>query len=171
MNSRKKKGDLRDGPAQYLYDRMKGWAEGAKVFLQMILGAAAVIIVLAVLINDVDHGKSAGGIERQVFVIIAAVLAGAAALELAYTLFTPSADELIDPLMLGVSAALLYLVSNLTQLTWQAGVAVVLFTTALAVLFRVRASFIAGEKAKEDSDADQGRGPELTTDDKPRKDV
>lgn len=60
MNSRKKKGDLRDGPAQFLYDRMKGWAEGAKVFLQMILGAAAVIIVLAVLINDVDHGKSAG---------------------------------------------------------------------------------------------------------------
>lgn len=99
------------------------------------------------------------------------MLAGAAALELAYTLFTPSADELIDPLMLGVSAALLYLVSNLTQLTWQAGVAVVLFTTALAVLFRVRASFIAGEKAKEDSDADQGRGPELTTDDKPGKDV
>jgi len=141
------------------------------VLIQMVLGIAAIVIVVAVLINDVDHGKTAGGIERQVFVIIAAVLAGAAALELAYTLFTPSADELIDPLMLGVSAALLYLVSNLTQLTWQAGVAVVLFTIALSLLFRVRASFVARAEAKEDSSADQGRGPELTTDDKSRKDV
>ena len=34
-------------------------------------------------------------------------LAAAAALELAYTLFTPGPDEALDPLMLGLSATIL----------------------------------------------------------------
>lgn len=41
-------------------------------------------------------------------------LAAAAALELAYTLFTPGPDEALDPLMLALSATLLL---KLTQLT------------------------------------------------------
>jgi hypothetical protein len=165
MNYRQKP-DLRTHPAEFLYHNMQHWAEGAKVFLKMVLGLAAVIIVVVIVAEDVAHGKTAGSIEKQVLVIIAAALAGAASLELAYTLFTPSADELIDPLMLAISSALLFLVSSQSQLTWQGGVAIVLFTGALAGMFKVRSVFIGSQRPEGDDLVDQAREPESATDGK-----
>jgi hypothetical protein len=135
-------------PAGYLYRNLQHWAEGAKVLLKMLLGLTAIIVVVVILAVDVAQGRTAASIEKQVLVIIAAALAGAASLELAYTLFTPSADELIDPLMLAISSALLFLVSSQSQLTWQSGVAILLFTTALAGMFKVRATFIGSQRSE-----------------------
>lgn len=77
----------------------------------------------------------------------------AVSLELVYTLFTPGPDEAIDPLMLGISAAFLYLISTLKDLTWTAGVAAVLFAVTLALLFLVRQHFIDGVHVREDQAA------------------
>lgn len=74
--------------------------------------------------------------------VIAAALAASAAIELAYTLFTPGPDEALDPLMLGLSAGILYLVSEsgIPATTQFAGIFVGVI--ALGVLFLVRARFL-----------------------------
>ncbi len=125
-----------------LYRHLTKPASWLKVFLQMLVGIAAVIIIVISLVNDMRSGMSAESVARHTLAIIAASLAVAASLELAYTLFTDGPDEVIDPLMMGVSATLLFLVSTLTALTWTAGVAIVLFASTLALLFAIRQRFI-----------------------------
>jgi hypothetical protein len=97
----------------HLYECLKEPAQGVKVLLQMIVGTTGSIIVLVVVLRDIIHGgMSATDVAHHVLAIIAASLAVAASLELAYTLFTPGPDEAVDPLMLSLSAVFLYLVSN-----------------------------------------------------------
>ena len=70
--------------------------------------------------------------------IIAYALAAAAAVELAYTLFTPGPDEALDPLMLGLSSGLLLLITTpgLSAITQYSGVLV--GVVALGGLFIIR---------------------------------
>ena len=119
----------------WLYEHLKEPAQGVKVILQMIVGIAGSAIVIAAVLYDIHDGRTATHVEKHALVIIAASLAVAASLELAYTLFTPGPDEAIDPLMLGISAVFLFLVSSLDNFTWMAGIGVVLFAATLAVLF------------------------------------
>ena len=126
-----------------LYDRAKGPAEGIKTFFQMVAGVTGVAVVAVTVVRrDFKSHSTAQHMTTHVLVIIATTLAVAAALELAYTLFTPGPDEAIDPLMLGLSSVLLYLISTLTNLTWTAGVSILLFASALGLLFAIRKKFI-----------------------------
>jgi hypothetical protein len=125
-----------------LYDRAKGPAEGIKTFLQMVTGVTGVVVVAVAVVRDFKGGGGAQDMTTHVLAIIATTLAVAAALELAYTLFTPGPDEAIDPLMLGLSSILLYLISTLTSLTWTAGVSILLFAITLGLLFAIRKKFI-----------------------------
>jgi hypothetical protein len=134
--------NIRKMESHSLYRHWSDPAGWLKVFLQMLVGIAAVVIIAVSLVGDVRSGGTAESVARHTLAIISASLAVAASLELAYTLFTDGPDEVIDPLMLGVSAALLYLVSTLTALTWTAGVAIALFAGTLALLFAVRQRFI-----------------------------
>jgi hypothetical protein len=137
----------------WLYEHLTEPAQGVKVLLQMIVGVAGSVIVIAAVLEDIHGGRTATYMEKHALVIIAASLAVAASLELAYSLFTPGPDEAIDPLMLGISAVFLYLVSGLENLTWTAGISVVLFASTLAVLFWVRQRFIDDSDVRKDQPA------------------
>jgi hypothetical protein len=79
------------------------------------------------------------------FQIIADALAAATVIELASTLFTPGPDEALDPVLLAIAAALLFQLGKVSQLSWQDGLAVVLYGGALGALFVVRV-FIAPDE-------------------------
>ena len=66
------------------------------------------MIIIVVLITDLTkHDVDAKVAAQRLFVNVGLTLGLAAAVELAYTLFTHGADEAVDPIMLGVAAALL----------------------------------------------------------------
>jgi hypothetical protein len=70
---------------------------------------------------------------------IAVALAASAVIELAYTLFTPRPDEALDPLMLGLSAAMLVQVASVKSDTLLRDVgALLLETIVLGLLFAIR---------------------------------
>ena len=138
--SRKQKNNKED-----VYGRWQPWAKKIKIRCQMITGALTVMaIIAAVGIRFTELAKgtgSVGGITSEVFAVTAAGLAVAAALELAYALYTPGPDEALDPLILGVSSTFLFLASQSTKLDWQFGVAAVLLAVALYGLFKVKERF------------------------------
>ncbi len=77
--------------------------------------------------------------------VIASALAVAAAIELAYTLFTPGPDEALEPLMLGLSAGILFLITENSNDKLSVAVqfsAVLLGVLALGALFIIRNRFL-----------------------------
>ncbi len=148
-----------------LYDKCKNQAKSIKTIGQMIVGAMTVAGVLVAATIDAIHltNISAGtqALTSDVFAITAAGLAVAAAFELAYTLYTPGPDEALNPLLLGVSSAFLFLASKSTQLDWQFGFAAVFVTAALYGLFKIRERFKLADEEEPNSDATKGKDPDL----------
>jgi hypothetical protein len=89
-----------------VYDKAEPRARVAKTVLEMIVGVVVVCGVLTRAVADVVHLKAPD--DAIVFHIVAGGLAVVAAIELAYTLFTPGPDEVVDPLLLGLSSAFLF---------------------------------------------------------------
>lgn len=136
---------LRRAPGIWLYRRFKPWAHGVKVLLQMLVAIGAVIDIGMHVAHSLSDNKGWVPLAPPATVsiqVIAYALAVAAAIELAYTLFTPGPDEALDPLMLGLSSGLLLLITS------DRGSAVVQYSgvlvgvVALAALFIVRRNLI-----------------------------
>jgi hypothetical protein len=140
---------LRRAPGVWLYRMLKRRAHGVKVLLQMAVGVGAVFDVGShVYHHSVSHtGLFPSPPSANVTIhVIAAALAIAAAIELAYTLFTPGPDEALDPLMLGLSSGILLLVtSSKLRPVWQFA-AVLLGVLALGVLFLIRRYLLGQEQ-------------------------
>ena len=135
--------------APWLYDHLRGPAQGVKVLLQMIVGIVGAIIVIVSALGDIHAHTRPVDVGHHVLAVIAVSLAVAASLELAYTLFTPGPDEAVNPLMLGISAVFLYLMSKQEEFTWTIGVAATLFAVTLGILFAVRQRFIDDDDVRE----------------------
>jgi hypothetical protein len=126
-----------------LYRRYGPVARNLKTLIQMAIGAAAVAILAAhfgwaAITGDLP--RSLHSATTQLLGGVGVALAAAAVVELAYTLFTPGPDEALDPLMLGLAAALLLLVGGLDPLAVTLGQAAALFLLGalLAALFATR---------------------------------
>jgi hypothetical protein len=132
--------------ATKLYERWQSQAESLKVIGQMVVGLLTVIgVVAAVIIESVyptTASEAAENVTAEVFAVTAAGLAAAAALELAYTLFTPGPDEALNPLLLGVSSTFLFLAVKSTRLDWQFGFSSAFFAAALYGLFKIKERFV-----------------------------
>lgn len=122
------------------------WALMIKAFIQMAVGLATVIAVFVHVIQalspQVQGGEWAsqlGALQTSVFSIVGVGLALAAAVELAYTLFTHGPDEALDPALLAVSAALIIqLGSDTNGVQWQDSLTTLLLVLAIAGLFATR---------------------------------
>jgi hypothetical protein len=135
-------GGFRRAPGKWLYRRSKRWAYGVKVALQMAVGAGAVADLgwhIAYAVQHRQNGASFTPVAEGSVAIIAGALAVAAGVELAYTLYTPGPDEALDPLMLGLSSAILLLITrdNIGSVTSQF-LAALLGVLALGALFLIR---------------------------------
>ncbi len=135
-------------PGRWLYHKAKPWAYGIKVFLQMIVGVGAVIDIAWHVEQSVSTHKGAAPFFPSIttsVTVVASALAVAAAIELAYTLFTPGPDETLEPLMLGLSSGILFLITenddkNLSPPAQFS--AVLLGVLAMGVLFFIRRRFL-----------------------------
>lgn len=123
-----------------LYQWLRPWAHTAKTALQMIIGVAAAVVIVRSAMQHDGFPDVAATTDK-----IAAALAVSAAIELAYTLFTPGPDEAIDPLMLGLSSGLLIISAKLHERPVPLGVALLLGVVGLGVLFAIRHRFINDE--------------------------
>jgi hypothetical protein len=108
-----------------------------KAVVQMGIGVVGTVGVLVHLVLNLFNVpmKTAG---QRLFVDIGLTLGVAAAVELAYTLFTHGADEAVDPIMLGLAAAMLIQFGQVEKLSIGEGVAAVLYVAALGGLFAIR---------------------------------
>jgi hypothetical protein len=132
---------FRRHPGSWLYQHFKPGAHGIKVFLQMLVGIGATA--------DIGFQVVRFTIARSAFIptvpattvvvqVIAYALAVAAAIELAYTLFTPGPDEALDPLTLGLSSGLLLLITGDQPSATTKFLGVLLGVLALGGLFLIR---------------------------------
>jgi hypothetical protein len=140
--------------------RVKSIAEPLKVLIQFFLG----VIIFCLLVLRVLHlaglfknspiqiGPIACSDEISQFVfktkaldIVGNALALSAGVELAYMLFTPGPDEAVRPVILGLAATILLLISGLPGITWQSGLGVLLLVVTMAVLFAVNKKYVDKE--------------------------
>jgi hypothetical protein len=139
---------FRHAPGIWLYRKAKPWAYGIKVFLQMIVGVGAVIDIAWHVERSVSTHKGGAPFAPNIMTsvaVIASALAVAAAIELAYTLFTPGPDEALEPLMLGLSSGILFLITENVDKNLSAPAqfsAVLLGVLALGALFFIRSRFL-----------------------------
>jgi hypothetical protein len=146
----------RERKGEWLYARAQPWAYGAKVLLQMAIGASAVAGLLAVLFLGYDASaffkptNAPPLLADRFLAIVGSALVLAAGVELAHTLFTDGPDEAVDPLILGMSAALLLQLADVKTFDQGQGVAALLYTAALLLLFGVRQYFFDDDVADND---------------------
>ncbi len=72
-------------------------------------------------------------------------MAYSAGIELAYTLFTEGPDEAVEPLIMGLAAAMLFAFSQIDKIDIRDASGALIFVTALAGLFLVRHYFVQPE--------------------------
>lgn len=127
-----------------VYARAKPYAAIVKAVLQMFVGVVAVSAIgWKILFSFVK--------DPTILILngIGIGLAAAAALELAYTLFTPGPDEALDPLMLALSATILLKLAQLKDtVSMGRAVALLLLGLLLAALFGTR--LMLAERDEED---------------------
>jgi hypothetical protein len=82
--------------------------------------------------------------EISILTIVGVALAISTAFELAYTLFTAGPDEAVNPVITGVAAGILLLISP--NLGFSGAGAVAVLTLALVVIFILKGFFIENKK-------------------------
>jgi hypothetical protein len=118
-----------------IYDVVEPFAHRIKAIFQMVIAIVAVCVVGWQFLNSFPTRTEATTLLLDG---IGIGLAAAAVVELAYTLFTSGPDEALDPLMLGLSAAILIELGRLHELTVGKAGALLLLGVLLAILFAAR---------------------------------
>lgn len=148
LHADRKGSSSRRDPGTWLYHGAQPFAHGIKVLLQMIVGFGAVCDIAWHVGQSVSAHQGTAPFAPDIatsVTVIASALAVAAAIELAYTLFTPGPDEALEPLMLGLSSGILFLISEPTSQDLSVSAqfsAVLLGVLALGVLFFIRSVFL-----------------------------
>jgi hypothetical protein len=136
---------------ELLYSALSPMAYVTKAALQMFIGlgaVATVCVVLALNVGAQRHGQALYTQAANLCIhIITAALAAAAAVELAYTLFTPGPDEALDPLMLGLSAGILLLITRDHIPVGLRFLGIIIGVIALGALFFIRRRFLDSEES------------------------
>jgi hypothetical protein len=109
-----------------------------KAWIQMAIGTVAAGGVLFWVIADLLAHGADSRISEHVFTTIGLALAVATAIELAYTLYSDGPDEALNPVMLGLAAALLIQLGQVERFELKQAAAAALYVAALAALFAVR---------------------------------
>lgn len=151
-----------------LYQRYERRAETTKIRLQMAIGVGVTVLVLARFFYGLDwvHYPWLQHIGEWLHVrrmaelgplgIVGRGLAYSSAVELAYTLFTPGPDEAIDPVLMGLAAAMLMSFSQIEAVDFPRAAGVVLYVIALAGLFAIKRHFIDKVRGKKEQQKQAG---------------
>src|SRR5262245_41135855 len=124
-------------------ERVEGFAEQVKLVLQMLIGLTIVLLLagkLALLAGTPSFWPDLCLWLRTtpVLEIVGAALGVSAAIELAYMLYTPGPDEAVEPLIAGIAAAILILISREEHWSYERILLLMVLILSLALLFWVR---------------------------------
>jgi hypothetical protein len=132
------------GPrVDHLYAWIAPKARLLKAAIQMLIGALAVVDLGTQMWKGHISWRPGFPTAEHSLALIGSALAAATVAELAYTLFTDGPDEVLDPLMLGITTFLIIeLGMTTTHITWGTGFGLLLSTIASGALFAIRQRFI-----------------------------
>jgi hypothetical protein len=145
------------------YKKCRPVAERIKIALQFAVGfGLTVLLVVKAIFSLVpslvgplwwraDELRSIPTLE-----LVAIALEYSAGIELAYTLFTEGPDEAVEPVIMGLAAAMLLGFSKLGSIDLLAACGAIAFVIALAGLFLIRHYFVQPDN---DDDEKPGNGP------------
>jgi len=129
-----------------LYKECQPIAITCKIALQMFIGIAIIILLVLKLIL---HLTGEPDVEILVLLVnhhplkmVGYALAISAGIELAYMLFTPGPDEAVEPLILGLSSAILLVITEKDIVSYEVALTVLVFTASIGFMFWVRKKFI-----------------------------
>lgn len=133
-----------------LYRRAGPYAHWIRTFFQMLTGTivAALLIVKAFYLTGLFSvpGSLLVVMSMPTLQMVADALMFSAGFELAFMLFTPGPDEAIEPVILGLAAAVLIVVSDET-VDWRDAVVAPVLCLSIAVLFIIRQGHVAQTSA------------------------
>lgn len=132
-----------------VYKWVGPWPKRLKAPIQMIVG---VILFGLLCWRGVVGAESVWAdtnllFHRSILDIIGKGLAYSAGIELIYMLFTPGPDEALEPVMLGIAAAILMVASKIEKPDWSGGLTAVLLVAALIGLFAAKKYLFLDEEA------------------------
>jgi hypothetical protein len=135
-------------------------AQVVKIILQFLIGIGLALLLLAKLFYLLIQWHGAAPRIQQLVALpplelTAIALAYSSGFELAYTLFTAGPDEAVEPVIMGLAAAMLLGFSKLERIDVLAGCGAVVFVIALAGLFFVRQYFLQSPDFVQPEDEDQ----------------
>ena len=163
---------------KHIYIIAEPYAENFKAALQMIIGFGLTVLLTLKLIHHLleylflvpayqgmlafarDTFLSKYVYHQPTIAIVGFALAYSTAVELAYTLFTSGPDEAINPLILGLSATILIILSNTTNFDVNKAVGFTLLVAVLAGLFIFSKKFVD----KSDEEVEPHKAKENETD-------
>lgn len=130
---------------QTLYDRFGPRANKIKIFLQMLVGViltVVIIVYIAIYVIEffIPHKSQNPLTDVSILTIVGVALAISTAFELAYTLFTDGPDEAVNPVITGIAAGILLLISPRLDFTGAGAIAVLIFV--MVILFILKEFFI-----------------------------
>jgi hypothetical protein len=152
--------DSRPKRGHALYRKCGPVAETVKIVLQFLIGIGLVLLLLAKPFSTLApwHGVALR-IQQLVALptleLVAIALAYSSGFELAYTLFTEGPDEAVEPMIMGLAAAMLLGFSKLERIDVLDGCGAAIFVVALAGLFVVRRVFLKPVDLLQPEDEDQ----------------
>jgi hypothetical protein len=144
--SNKKTEVINGKKSHWLYDKWGDTAETCKIVLQMFIGFDIVILLGVKLFLQITqaHGpailRPLGSIHT--LTIVGYALQFSAGIELAYMLFTPGPDEAIEPLIFGLAATALTVISDGNNAIYKSALLVLVLVASVGFLFWVRERFI-----------------------------
>lgn len=127
-------------PDHQLYAVLGAPALVIKVLLQMVVGALLVAWIGGQCIDAFSSHRPPVGTE--LLTGMAGWLAAATGIELAYTLFTSGPDEAVDPAILGLASAMIFLTAHIdAEHPWNA-MALLGLGATMALLFAIRKQYV-----------------------------
>jgi hypothetical protein len=165
MNCEKEKADLYDG-------KLPRYAKQAKIAIQFCIGGGLMLILLTKGITEALQTFDIVAEQRlwpatglcpfvthilsiHTFGYIASALAISAGIDLGYMLFTDGPDEALTPLMLCISSAAVYTISNRPEQNWVVGI----YVACIAVLLGCQRLYNKWEGEKDALKAASQKGP------------
>lgn len=129
-------------PELDLYDILQPYAKNIKILFQMFIGFFLAIVIIGEIYHYKDDPIPISMLATQTLRIVGVALVFSTAFELAYTLFTDGPDEAVEPLITGLAAVILVVISTITTITFDNAGGVALLVLALIGLFILRYFFI-----------------------------
>lgn len=139
----------------YLYKKYGRRAKRIKIRLQFIIGSVLVVLLIVKLLCSpfrFSHHLIQQLVDLNTLQLVAKALEYSAGIELAYTLFTEGPDEAVEPVIMGLAAAMLLVISTVDRVDVFAACAALIFVVALAGLFLIRHYFVEPEEEEDDND-------------------